>query len=575
MGLIKKLLLVLILILPGKIVIPQNSAYDIFRFTEPQNWKKEMRKGMVIFTDINAAEGTYGQIGLYVNRESTDDPSKEFMKDWNELVFRHYTVPAIPEINFSALNTNWKVAQTTVPASLNGQKFILKMVNYTGLNKTATIITTFIGDDYKRKIEEFILDLKIDGPEGKKGQMLEVAESISDRAASGTLKASSNTPVNMAKSQSFNNLIFHLPAGWEQQVKGNYLSVFPSGLKNGEVLEIRILQSLNTADFTAASSATWLEISQIWKDELLNDIFAGRTHTTSLGWNYFSEKKHTRRPDGIDTEMELFLIANGSIMERAIIISEEFRVQGQLYSTSTRFFDDIYNFVFSIRLAGKPDVGSAIPSLEGGRITGVWTGISGGFSGISGTYDQKTFYAVFYNSGIAYFRDRLPDHGLYQHNPLVWQNVYPNYWCTYNLTGNQGVIENKYYNTMPFVLSGEKLTITKNGLDHSYAKLTSPDGIRLKGTWAFESGESLTLNPDGSFTDNGVLCIVEHSLYYKPYTATADPGSGTYEIRSFTVIFNYSDGREFRCSFPAFNIDKNNTSPPFLYFGKDDILKLK
>jgi hypothetical protein len=157
----------------------------------------------------------------------------------------------------------------------------------------------------------------------------------------------------------------------------------------------------------------------------------------------------------------------------------------------------------------------------------------------------------------------------------VWQYVYPSYWCTYKISGNQGVMENKYYNTIPFVLTGDKLTITKNGLDHSYSKLSSPDGMRFKGTWAFGSGESITLNPDGSFTDMGALGIIEHSLYYKPYTVTASQGTGRYEIRNFTAVFSYSDGREFRCSFPAFEIDRNNPSPSFIIFGRDDVLRLK
>jgi hypothetical protein len=572
---LRRHILVCILLLPGILCTAQTASFNLFNFTEPQNWKKEERKGLLIYTDINNAEGYYGQIGLYTSRESSNDPVSEFRNDWNSLISGHYTVPANPEIKVTVLDPYWKVAQTTVPASLNGQNFTLQMVNYTGIDKSATIIASFNSDSYKRKIEEFILSVKMDGPDGKPEQVQTVAASVSPVAVTGGGKVLSDTPVNTTKSQTYSNLIFRLPSGWQRQVKGNFLSVFPSGLKQGEALEIRVLQPLNTADYTAASASTWTEMGQKWQDEIRDDIFAGRSHTTALGWNYFSEKKHTRRQSGIDTEFELFLIANGSIMERVIIISEEFRAEGMLYSTSTRFFDDIYNFVFSIRLSGKPGEGSVIPMISGGPITGVWTGISGGFSGISGTYDQKAFYAVFYNSGIAYFRDRLPDRGLYQHNPLVWQYVYPSYWCTYNISGNQGVMENKYYNTIPFVLAGDKLTITKNGLDHSYSKLSSPDGMRFKGTWAFGSGESLTLNPDGSFTDMGALGIIEHSLYYKPYTVTISQGTGRYEIRDFTAIFTYSDGRVFRCSFPGFDIDRNTPSPPLIIFGRDDVLRLK
>ncbi|TAL74973.1 MAG: hypothetical protein EPN88_03565, partial [Bacteroidetes bacterium] len=392
---LRKYLIVYILVVPGIPAVSQTADFDLYKYSEPQNWKKEERKGKVIFTDINNAEGTYGQIGLYISRQSTNDTEKEFMNDWNDLVFRYYKVSAEPDITVSVLDEYWKVAQTTVPASLNGQNFTLKLINYTGLAKTATIIATFNGDAYKRKIEEFLSSVKMVTSSDKTDQLQTGALSLSDNSVQGSAKVLSETPVNKADRQSFSKLIFKLPAGWQQQTKDNCLSVFPSHLRQGEVLEIRLLQPLNTVDFTSARIATWQEINQVWQDELQNDIFEGSTHTTSLGWNYFSEKKHTRRPGGIDTDFELFLIANGNTIERVIVISDEFRVQGSLYSTSTHFFDDIYNFVFSIRLAGKPDEASTIPSLDGGRITGVWTGISGGFSGISGTYDQKTFYVVF------------------------------------------------------------------------------------------------------------------------------------------------------------------------------------
>jgi hypothetical protein len=63
-----------ILVLPGIIAVAQTASFSLFKFSEPLNWKKEERKGIVIYTDISNAEGTYGQIGLYTSRESTSDP---------------------------------------------------------------------------------------------------------------------------------------------------------------------------------------------------------------------------------------------------------------------------------------------------------------------------------------------------------------------------------------------------------------------------------------------------------------------------------------------------------------------
>jgi hypothetical protein len=564
--------------MPGIPVLPQAAVFSLYKYTEPLNWKTELRKGMVVYSDINQNEGTYGQIGIYESRASSNDPENEFRKDWNELIAAAYSVTGMPTIRVTNLDNYWKIAQATVQTSRNGQSFTLKMINFTGLGNTATIITTYVGDKYKLRIDEFISSVEMAGPENIQSYIGQVYKKVNKPVENKTLTQSTilaNESSSKGRNMSYGNLTYNLPAGWDQIVKNNYLSVFPARLYQGEAIEIRLLNPVNTSDFQAAAGESWQEITRSWKEDFYNDLFPGQIRNSLSGFQYYYERKNTRRMNGLDSEIDLYLFSNGNRIERCIVISDEFRVQGLDYFASTRFFEDINNFVYSIRVTGNPEAASNIPATEGGNITGVWAGMAGGFSGYTGTYDQKPFYAVFYNNGIVYFRDRLPDHGLYQLNPFIWQNVYPDYWCTYSFAGDKGLIKSRYYSDMPLLLAGNKLTITKRGLDHSFTRLLSPDGMKLNGTWTFESGETISFNSDGTFTDNGALAILEHSLYYKPYTVTANPGSGRYDIRNFTAIFTYPDGREFRCAFPAFDIDRNNPSPAVLVFGRDDFLRLK
>ena len=118
-----------------------------------------------------------------------------------------------------------------------------------------------------------------------------------------------------------------------------------------------------------------------------------------------------------------------------------------------------------------------------------------------------------------------------------------------------------------------KLIITTNKTDHAFIKENSVDGARFNGTYAMSSktflGTETGITPlisftaDGKFTDNGALKIVNHE-YVDCLNACKDPGSGTYEIKNYSVIFNYSDGRKVRIAFLGTDYDKSNSSPPTL-----------
>jgi hypothetical protein len=43
-----------------------------------------------------------------------------------------------------------------------------------------------------------------------------------------------------------------------------------------------------------------------------------------------------------------------------------------------------------------------------------------------------------------------------------------------------------------------------------------------------------------------------------------DGGSGNYEIKNYSLIFSYTDGRRIRIAFLGTDYDKNNPSPPTL-----------
>jgi hypothetical protein len=56
--------------------------------------------------------------------------------------------------------------------------------------------------------------------------------------------------------------------------------------------------------------------------------------------------------------------------------------------------------------------------------------------------------------------------------------------------------------------------------------------------------------------------------------AAKDPGSGTYEVKNYSITFNYSDGRKIKIAFIGSDYDKNNQSPATLTLSfNEDVLR--
>ena len=74
---------------------------------------------------------------------------------------------------------------------------------------------------------------------------------------------------------------------------------------------------------------------------------------------------------------------------------------------------------------------------------------------------------------------------------------------------------------------------------------------------------SISFTSNGNFTDNGALKQLYHddNICLNPAVA---PGSGSYEVKDYTILFNYNDGRKIKLAFLGAGYDINNKSPATL-----------
>jgi len=127
-------------------------------------------------------------------------------------------------------------------------------------------------------------------------------------------------------------------------------------------------------------------------------------------------------------------------------------------------------------------------------------------------------------------------------------------------------------------VENDKLVITTNKTDHSFIRLNDVDYVKFSGTYVMQEWNGIiptvTFTPDGKFIDKGAIRILYHE-YVDCLNAALTPGSGRYEVKNHSVIFNYNDGRTIKIAFTEAGFDKNNADPSskLVFAFNNDVLR--
>jgi hypothetical protein len=114
--------------------------------------------------------------------------------------------------------------------------------------------------------------------------------------------------------------------------------------------------------------------------------------------------------------------------------------------------------------------------------------------------------------------------------------------------------------------------------EHKFIRMPSVDDVKLDGKWMIKGVNDqpffITFKKDGTFTDNGALKVIDHTVY--DYYSIADGGgSGSYFIKDHTIVFKYSGGRILEIAFPGLQFTPGNNSPNdlVLTYNNDTLIK--
>ena len=545
--------------------ISQTETFDIVTYTPPKDWKKEAKQGVVNYTNVNTTNGGFCVIAIYASSPSTGDAQKDFNKEWKELVVTPYKAEANPQSE-TQTTEGWEIVSAAANVKLDGTDVYIILTVFSGFGKTVSVRTSLNDQSYTAQLDALFASMEL------------------DKTKTATVNNNNSVLVTSGAAGKFGQMIYITPAGWSEKIYQDAVEFRPLDIPADEILAMQILKPLNfSGSLEQALAKSYDEVAAMNKATKKNYAGGAEYQKTDAkksfnGWEYIQGNGGIQVENGTAYKSEfglvLFVIKINNRFERVAILksSKNCNYLSRYFSADRQVYQyAIDKFLFSLQFTDGEEPSLKPGTAIGDGIVGVWQGISLQTSASSGIR-YNVFSPIFLTNGQAYFGPKFPTEGLDELDSRIPPELHSRDWGTYTFSNGRGVLKMPYGN-IPLRMENDKLIITANQTDHRFFQLSSVDGARFNGTYvmseAYEKIPVITFTADGRFTDNGAIKVLYHE-YTDCVNPGLLPGSGTYEVKNYSILFNYTDGRKIKLAFLGTDYDKNNQSPATLKMSFDE-----
>jgi hypothetical protein len=569
-----------VLVVPG-LFIPQTAfcqteKLGIVKYTPPPGWNKTQKENVIAFSSLNQTTGGFCIITVYGATPSAGNPQSDFTKEWNNLVVQPLKAEANPKTETEAEN-GWTAIAGGGAVEFQGNKALALLTVFSGFGKTVSVLGVLNDQAYLPQLQAFVAGIEM------------------DKTAAASPATIQNNPATIQSGQpgKFGAMTYSAPAGWSEQRFQDGVVFKPLDLPAGEQLAMQIMPPLNSSGTLEQALAQSYDEAAVMYNTTKMYIAGGGNYGKNAAQRSFNGWEYIRGKGGVQAEngtpyktelgLELFVVKINNRFERVAILESRKNCNLSRYYSSDRisYRNSIESLLFSLQFADFNGPALRAGSAKGPDIVGVWQGISlaVGATSIGDTLGvrYKVFSPIFLSNGQAYFGPKFPSEGLYGLDTRIPPELHQRDWGTYTFSNGRGVLK-MLYADIPLRMEGDKLIITPNQTDHRFFKVNPVDGATFNGTYVLSevNGKipSITFTSDGRFTDNGAIKVLYHE-YIDCLNPALVAGSGTYEVKDYSVLFTYSDGRKIKIAFLGVDYARSNPSPATLMmsFNEDQLVR--
>jgi hypothetical protein len=383
-----------------------------------------------------------------------------------------------------------------------------------------------------------------------------------------------------SQAEKFGKMIYTIPPGWKLTKYQDGARMSPADLPQGEYLAIQVTKPVDfKGSIEQALEKSYDETCSVLQVAKMREVNGGNYSAREAkkafrGWEYIrcsggiQVNNGTPYPD--EYGLDLFVIKVNNRFERIAIIKSRNTCGGlSRYYPSDRlkYADAIEEFLFSVKFDDWQEPAVTNGTLKGNLSTGVWQGLSMSVGlakpGAELGAELKMKQLILFSNGQAYFGKNFPPEGLDGINTLIRAENNRRDWGSYSFNSGRGLLKLPY-EEIPMRVENDRLVITTNKTDHSFIRLNDVDYVKFSGTYVMDEWNgtipTVSFTSDGKFTDKGAIRVLYHE-YIDCLNPALAPGSGTYELKNHSIIFQYTDGRKIKIAFTEAGFDKNNADP--------------
>jgi hypothetical protein len=352
-----------------------------------------------------------------------------------------------------------------------------------------------------------------------------------------------------AQTQTFDAVSFTPPGGWKADQDRDHITFTIIDNAAGTYVMLAVYNS------APGSGDAEKDFLSEWKDVVEKSFSAGSTPRSTAGQSRTGLKfreggAQVKQRNGDLSYVQLMVFPAEKRRFSVLLVATNQKALEARQAVTQSFLDSmklVPQTALSPKLAPTSEPGTSAAPHSGKGLSGVWMG----FRQLYGSYTPSPRWYTFYDDGQVF--EDIPREGYLGFSRAASQADphQHDYWGTYSFANGSGAI------TKPGVRYPEKLLSEGAGrlkLDSEhYYRCQEVDGLRLQGAWTSLGNPNdpdldrwpvgqrpiFRFTADGRFFDEGVFAT---------FLKSGDPrqdaaGTGTYEIRDFTLILRFSDGR--------------------------------